>query len=226
MANQAFDAGWRLALLIRNSIRRYGVEAMLRPFVRDGHISHVDPADQDAVRGRRRPQFDILLAGAADLDSADCRDAVRDLCTRGPRLLVLVDGPEAFDAPWLATCGAQGFLDWSELEPRTLAEAVADVMGGKFSVSAGLAQPLVIRAAQAAPGGAAHWSPSPAALTPRELEVLRLLAEGLSNKQVSRRLQISEHGVKRLVGNVLAKLNCPNRTLAVVRAMEDGLLAA
>lgn len=51
------------------------------------------------------------------------------------------------------------------------------------------------------------------------------MAEGLSNKQAARRLQISEHGVKRLVGNVLAKLNCPNRTLAVVRAIEDGLLA-
>ncbi|MFK0156900.1 response regulator transcription factor [Streptomyces sp. NPDC090499] len=69
------------------------------------------------------------------------------------------------------------------------------------------------------------WGPAGATLTPRELQVLRLVAQGLSNKQVSRQLQISEHGVKQLVGNVLAKLNCPNRTLAVVRAMEDGLLA-
>ncbi|MFE4519574.1 response regulator transcription factor, partial [Kitasatospora sp. NPDC056783] len=63
------------------------------------------------------------------------------------------------------------------------------------------------------------------ALTARELEVLHLVAQGLSNKQVSRELQISEHGVKRHVGNVLTKLNCPNRTLAVVRALEDGLIA-
>jgi DNA-binding NarL/FixJ family response regulator len=73
-------------------------------------------------------------------------------------------------------------------------------------------------------------SPQPAgaegaALTARELEVLQLVAQGLSNKQVSRELQISEHGVKRHVGCVLTKPNCPDRTLAVVRALEDGLLA-
>ncbi|MFI8951791.1 response regulator transcription factor [Streptomyces sp. NPDC053750] len=82
-----------------------------------------------------------------------------------------------------------------------------------------------LRQTQPAPADVRPWGPPGALLTPRELEVLHLVAEGLSNKQAARRLQISEHGVKRLVGNVLARLNCPNRTLAVVRAMEDGLLS-
>ncbi|MCI4066752.1 LuxR C-terminal-related transcriptional regulator [Micromonospora sp. R77] len=61
-------------------------------------------------------------------------------------------------------------------------------------------------------------------LTPRERQALKLLAEGLSNKQIARRLGISEHGAKRHVGNVLAKLNCPNRTVAVTVALNHGLL--
>ncbi|MCY0931861.1 helix-turn-helix transcriptional regulator [Streptomyces sp. H27-H1] len=53
-----------------------------------------------------------------------------------------------------------------------------------------------------------------ATLTPRERETPHLLVEGLSNKLIARRLRISEHGAKRLVANVLAKMNCPNRTQA------------
>ena len=63
------------------------------------------------------------------------------------------------------------------------------------------------------------------ALTPRELQVLSFLADGLSNKQIARRISISEHGVKRHVANVLAKLNCPNRTQAVSYALQVGMLA-
>ena len=46
----------------------------------------------------------------------------------------------------------------------------------------------------------------------------------MSNKQIARQLTISQHGVKRLVSNVLAKLNCPNRTQAVAVALTDGIL--
>jgi DNA-binding NarL/FixJ family response regulator len=232
VGDQAKDAAWRVALVIQNPIRRYGVEGMMRVLLGGRPVRHLDPGAGQQAPEPDGQRLDVVLAASADLRPESTRDAVRELCARGPRLLVLVDGPDALDAPWTADCGAQGFLDWSELEPRTLADAVADVVAGKFHLSSSLARRLVVRAGQGAPAGGASqhgpaspWGPAGAALTPRELQVLRLVAEGLSNKQVSRQLQISEHGVKRLVGNVLAKLNCPNRTLAVVRAMEDGLLA-
>jgi DNA-binding CsgD family transcriptional regulator len=60
-------------------------------------------------------------------------------------------------------------------------------------------------------------------LTPRERQVLDLLVEGFSDKQIAHRLRISQHGVKRLVSNVLAKLNCPNRTQAVAVALTAGI---
>lgn len=62
----------------------------------------------------------------------------------------------------------------------------------------------------------------PAALTPREQDVLSLLVLGLTNKEIARKLHISSHGVKRLVANILAKSNTPSRTLAVAKALQDG----
>jgi DNA-binding NarL/FixJ family response regulator len=62
-------------------------------------------------------------------------------------------------------------------------------------------------------------------LTPRETEVLQLLAEGLTNKAIADRLGISRHTVKFHVNAILTKLNAQSRTEAVVRATRSGLLA-
>ena len=61
-------------------------------------------------------------------------------------------------------------------------------------------------------------------LTPRELEVLHLLAEGLPNKTIARRLAISDHTVKFHVNALLGKLQAQSRTEAVVRASRAGLV--
>ena len=61
-------------------------------------------------------------------------------------------------------------------------------------------------------------------LTPRELEVLKRMAEGLSNKQIARELAISEHTIKFHVNAILGKLGAQSRTEAVVRATRAGLI--
>ncbi|HXH83632.1 MAG TPA: LuxR C-terminal-related transcriptional regulator [Candidatus Tectomicrobia bacterium] len=66
--------------------------------------------------------------------------------------------------------------------------------------------------------------PSRATLTPREVEVVRLLAQGLSNRAIGARLKLSPFTVKRHVANVLAKLDVPSRAAAVARAAHDALL--
>ena len=75
-----------------------------------------------------------------------------------------------------------------------------------------------------APLRAASPAPGPEALTPREREVLALLAEGLSNKEIAERLAISDHTAKFHVNAVLAKLGVQRRTEAVVRAARLGLV--
>lgn len=64
----------------------------------------------------------------------------------------------------------------------------------------------------------------PEALTPRELEVLHLLAEGLANKQIAQRLTVSEHTVKFHINAIMGKLGAGSRTEAVVRATRAGLI--
>ena len=61
-------------------------------------------------------------------------------------------------------------------------------------------------------------------LTPREMDVLRLLAQGLSNRKIATQLAINERTVKYHVGAILAKLEAANRTAAVMRAIEQGLI--
>jgi DNA-binding NarL/FixJ family response regulator len=61
-------------------------------------------------------------------------------------------------------------------------------------------------------------------LTPREMDVLRLLAEGLPNRKIGERLAINERTVKYHVAAILAKLEAANRTEAVMRAIERGLI--
>ncbi len=61
-------------------------------------------------------------------------------------------------------------------------------------------------------------------LTPRETAVLELMALGKGNKEIARDLAISTHGVKRHAGNIMMKLSCSNRTMAVATAIGQGLI--
>lgn len=74
-------------------------------------------------------------------------------------------------------------------------------------------------------GDAAEAQPAAIDLTPRENQVLALLAEGLTNKAIAYRLSISDHTVKFHVNAILGKLNAQSRTDAVVRATRQGLIS-
>jgi DNA-binding NarL/FixJ family response regulator len=63
-----------------------------------------------------------------------------------------------------------------------------------------------------------------AELTPREIQVLRLLAEGLVNREIADRLNISEHTIKFHIGSILGKLQASSRTEAVTRGLRSGLI--
>lgn len=73
------------------------------------------------------------------------------------------------------------------------------------------------------PGGASYGSEMRARLSDRELEVVRLIVEGLSNKQISDRLALSDKTVKNHISHILAKLSLTARTQVAVRALRDGV---
>ena len=119
------------------------------------------------------------------------------------------------------TAGASGFL-LKDVTPEQLVAAVRMVRSGDALLAPSITRRLVERFAPRAPATpAVHADLSE--LTPRELEVLRLLARGLSNAELAAELTLNEATVKTHVGRILTKLQLRDRVQAVVLAYETGL---
>ncbi len=161
------------------------------------------------------------FAGAIDLyrpdvivwDSAQAVAAINLRDERAPSIVLLADADEA-TAAWSA--GARGLLP-RDASVETMASAIAAVADGLVVIAPTLAAVLF-------PARDSSSAQPVEALTPRELQVLRLIAEGQSNKTIARELGISEHTVKFHVNAILGKLNAQSRTEAVVTATRLGLI--
>jgi len=119
--------------------------------------------------------------------------------------------------------GAKGYL-LKDMEPDQLVLALRDIVGGKTVVAPDLA-PVLARVVQGDSIAPEEESPF-TKLTPRENEILALLAEGQSNKEIARNLGISDGTVKRHVKSILRKLGVHSRVEAAVIAVEQGLRTA
>lgn len=117
--------------------------------------------------------------------------------------------------------GAQGYLI-KDTEPDELVVALRDIMAGKTVVARNLA-PVLVKIVQRDGAVAADSSDPFSDLTPRESEILGLLAEGQSNKMIARNLGISDGTVKLHVKSILRKLGVHSRVEAAVIAVEQGL---
>jgi len=150
-----------------------------------------------------------------------------------PKVLILTtfDLDEyVFDA---LRAGASGFL-LKDATAERLFDAVRVVAAGEALLAPGVTRRLISEfarltpqgvAGQAVAGQAAAGRPGAlGALTPRETEVLRLVAEGLSNTEIAGRLVVTEETVKTHVSRILSKLGLRDRTQAVVVAYESGLV--
>lgn len=138
----------------------------------------------------------VVLALIAD--EATALEAASALIGAGVRGLLLQDARADALAAALTALG-QGLV--------VITPAVADMLRAEPPLTANQPDPLVD------------------ALTPRELQVINLIAEGLPNKNIATKLGISEHTVKFHVNAILTKLNAQSRTEAVVRATRLGLIA-
>ncbi len=155
----------------------------------------------------------VLWDTGLRLPEADVRVEAPDL---GAPVLALVADEAAGEVA--LTAGVRGLL-FRDVGPAPLVAGLVAVARGLTVFDPGLAE---VRAASRAT--TASGAPGPDSLTPREREVLALLAEGLSNKAIADRLSISEHTAKFHVNAVLAKLGVQRRTEAVVRAARMGLV--
>jgi DNA-binding NarL/FixJ family response regulator len=179
---------------------------------------------EEAVRVCREQRPDVVLMDIR-MPAMDGIEATRQLGEDGaeaPKVIVLTtfDLDEyVYDA---LGAGASGFL-LKDVTAETLFDAVRVVAAGEALLDPAVTRRLVSEFARLRP----TLPPRPDALeelTPREVEVLRLVAEGMSNGEIAERLVVSDETVKTHVSRVLSKLHLRDRTQAVVVAYESGLV--
>jgi len=119
--------------------------------------------------------------------------------------------------------GASGFL-LKDAPPEDLVEAIRIVAAGDALLAPSVTRRLLDRVASRLPPANEDTIPALAELTERELEVLKLLARGLSNAEIAEKLVVSETTVKTHVSRVLAKLDLRDRVQAVILCYETGLV--
>jgi len=158
-----------------------------------------------------KPQIvlqDLLMPGGID-----GVETIRRITERAPAIKVIALTASIDEARMMGAlrAGAAGYVR-KDAEPEVLLAAVRAVARGKTYIDPAVSGQLL-------------HSAVPDDLTPREMEVLRQIALGRSNKEIANVLEIGDETVKTHVGNVLAKLQVENRAQAVVQALKRGLVA-
>jgi DNA-binding NarL/FixJ family response regulator len=185
----------------------------------------------EAVEVLRATKVDVVLMDVR-MPRMDGVEATRQICGEGkdresgPRVLILT----TFDLDEYAfsalKAGASGFM-LKDVPPGELLAAIRSVHSGDAVVAPSTTRRLLDRFTPMLPSS----STTPGAdgidrLTEREREVLLLVAQGLSNGEIARKLVLSEATVKTHVGRILTKLDLRDRVQAVVLAYETGLVRA
>ncbi|MFE7528557.1 response regulator [Kitasatospora sp. NPDC057542] len=178
-----------------------------------------------AVR-RSRPDvvlMDIRMPGLDGLEAA--RRILADRAQEPPRIIMLTTFDLDHYVYAAMAAGASGFL-LKDVTPEHLAAAVRLVRTGDALLAPAITRRLVERFARPDdPASAVAPHRELGTLTPRELEVMALLARGLSNAELAARLRLSEATVKTHVARILGKLGLRDRAQVVVAAYETGLVS-
>jgi NarL family two-component system response regulator LiaR len=216
-AQENRDEEIRVLIADDHAIVRKGLRALLAT---EPGIAVVGEAQngQEAIDQALRLKPHVVLMDLV-MPGIDGLAAIRHLAERQPETRVLVltsfDGDEQV-LPAIKA-GARGYL-LKDSGPEQLVDAIQQVHCGRSALHPAIAHKLL-----------QHLSPSPSrasasdCLTEREIEVLRLVAGGLSNREISNHLDISEATVRTHVSNILGKLELCSRTQAALFALREGL---
>ena len=204
----------RVFLLDDHEIVRRGIAELFEP---EAGIAVVGEAGTAAEALRRIPAVrpDVAVLDARLPDGSGI-DVCRDIRSAHPEVRCLIltsyDDNDAIFAAVMA--GASGYL-LKQIRGTSLVEAVRQVAAGKSLLDPTVTERLLARLREGAPR-----DDRLASLTEREREILSLIADGLTNRQIGERLFLAEKTVKNYVSGVLAKLGMQRRTQAAVYGAE------
>ncbi len=179
-----------------------------------------------AVDQAKLLQPDVVLLDLV-MPEMDGVEATSRIIEKSPhsRVIILTSFGEEDKVIPAIQAGAQGYL-LKDIAPNDLVQAVREAYRGQVQLHPDIAKKLMSAiAAQGAPSASQARESAAADLTERELDVLRLIAGGMSNNEIAEKLVISEKTVKTHVSNILSKLHLDDRTQAAIYALKHNLFS-
>jgi DNA-binding NarL/FixJ family response regulator len=183
--------------------------------------SAADGAEAVTLSAQHRPDVVLMDVRMPVMDGIEATRQIAAATENGPRILILTTfdlDDYVYDA---LQAGASGFL-LKDVPAESLFDAVRVIAGGEALLAPTITRRLIAEFARLRPRQVRPEALSE--LTPRETEILGLVAEGLSNREIAERLVLSDETVKTHVSHVLRKLGLRDRAQAVVVAYETGLV--
>lgn len=212
-------------MITTDSVRIYVIEgqvlfgkALCQVFSMDPTLQIV--GDSETVFGaaltKAKPDLILLDLDGSAVEIGEALGACREAAPQA-RICLLSMRPQAEMMQCCLAAGADGYII-KDVTPAELIRAVKMVAGGDTYVDPRVAGGLLRRRSLS------NGRPDINELSVRETEVIRLIAEGLSNKEISSRLSLSEKTIKNHVSRIFSKLNIYARTQAAVHAIKMGLV--
>jgi DNA-binding NarL/FixJ family response regulator len=172
---------------------------------------------------RLRPDVVVMDIRMPVMDGVEATRRLTGSAGEAPRVLVLTTFDTDEHVVEALRAGASGFL-LKDVTPADFVAAIRVVASGEALIAPSVTRRLLERFVQAAPSADAGRDRQVGQLTEREREVLELVAQGLSNREIADRLVLAEPTVKTHVSHLLLKLDLRDRAQLVVLAYESGIV--
>jgi len=200
-----------------HAIVRKGIRALLATEPDIEVVGEVEDGEE-AVAEADRLRPDVILMDLV-MPEMDGIEAIRRITACQPEACILVLTSFAADDKVFPAikAGALGYL-LKDSSPGELVQAIHQIYRGESSLHPTIARKLLQELSRPS-----ERPPTPEPLTEREVEVLRLVARGQSNREIADQLVISEATVRTHVSNILGKLHLASRTQAALYALREGL---
>lgn len=207
----------KVGVVVENNVINHGIASIISRAV-DTVIAapYYDPrAEMESFA-----DCDLLIFWLRELEDTALEEVIHQARGIHSKVLLAFNSSCAEDFERVVQIHADGFIDVNSFSESDAGYFVKQVLAGRTPVPDSISRGLLHYIRGERGNDSSRYFEL---LTPQENEVLKLIVDGESNKEISRRLGMSSHNVKRLVANVLAKLNCPNRTSAAALALREGI---